>query len=101
MLGPGLAVIRYGLRSSTSLLQPQRHARSFQTTPLCLTNGTYPALNDMRVRTPWIEALRTQRASEKSSSTTTPLAPPSPGDAKPKRMSDSYHRVVGKLDGGR
>jgi len=49
----------------------------------------------MRVRTPWVEALRKQREeginpTEKSSRP----AKPSNRDLKPKKMSDSFHRVV-------
>ena len=60
------------------------------------TDGVYPALTEMRVKIPWIEALRKQRAagmgSGDKSGTTNTL---SSRDLKPKKMSDSYHRFVG------
>ncbi|KAL8824263.1 MAG: hypothetical protein Q9191_005174 [Dirinaria sp. TL-2023a] len=49
----------------------------------------------MRVKTPWIEALRRQKEEgvdpTKKSGTT---ASPSTRDLTPKKMSDSFHRVV-------
>lgn len=65
------------------------------TTSVCSTDGVYKALTEMRVKTPWIEALRKQREhgidpTTKSDTPATPLDL----DLRPKRMSDSYHRVV-------
>ena len=49
----------------------------------------------MRVRTPWIEALRKQKAQgvDPTGKSSTP-ATPSNRDLTPKKMSDSFHRVV-------
>jgi len=49
----------------------------------------------MRVRTPWVEALRKQREEgiDPTKKSSTP-ATPSDRDLKPKKMSDSFHRVV-------
>ena len=49
----------------------------------------------MRVRTPWIEALRKKREEgiDPTKKSNTPETPPD-RDLKPKRMSDSFHRVV-------
>ena len=49
----------------------------------------------MRVRTPWIEALRKQReeGSDPTEISSTPATPPN-RDLTPKKMSDSFHRVV-------
>ena len=45
----------------------------------------------MRVRTPWIEALRESREPKSKDNE----APPAKPDTTPKRMSDSYVRIVG------
>ena len=49
----------------------------------------------MRVRTPWVEALRKQRAedSDPTKASSTPVTP-TDRDLAPKKMSDSFHRVV-------
>ena len=49
----------------------------------------------MRVRTPWIEALRKKREEgiDPTKKSDTPETPPN-RDLRPKKMSDSYHRVV-------
>lgn len=49
----------------------------------------------MRVRTPWIEALRKQReeGSDPTRTSSKPATPPD-RDLTPKKMSDSFHRVV-------
>ena len=63
--------------------------RLFHSTPCCSTDGVYQELTSLRVKTPWIEALRTR---EKEGQKTPPPTPER--DLKPKRMSDSYHRLV-------
>ncbi|KAL6714884.1 hypothetical protein ACLMJK_007144 [Lecanora helva] len=64
-------------------------------TPARLTDGVYKDLTNMRVRTPWVEALRKQRAegSDPTKKTETPTTPRI-RDLRPKKMSDSFHRVV-------
>ena len=49
----------------------------------------------MRVRTPWVEALRRKREEgiDPTEKSNTPATPPD-RDLKPKKMSDSFHRVV-------
>lgn len=49
----------------------------------------------MRVRTPWVEALRKKREEgiDPTKKSNTPATPPD-RDLKPKKMSDSFHRVV-------
>lgn len=69
--------------------------RRFHATPACSTDGVYRDLTNMRVRTPWVEALRQQR--EKGSDPTkTSSTPATPLDRylTPKKMSESFHRVV-------
>ena len=62
------------------------------------TDGVYKDLTNMRVRTPWVEAWRKKQEEEKDpSKETTMPATPAERDLKPKRMSDSFHRVVCKI----
>ena len=70
------------------------------TTSKCSTDGVYKALSEMRVETPWIEALRKQRehGMDPTRKSDTPATPPD-RDLRPKRMADSYHRVVCNLNG--
>lgn len=63
--------------------------QSFHTSRTCQTDGVYKALTEMRIRTPWIEALREAQNSS--------VADPEPAvkpDLTPKRMSDSYVSLV-------
>ncbi|CAF9920726.1 MAG: hypothetical protein HETSPECPRED_004344 [Heterodermia speciosa] len=69
--------------------------RELHKTAVRQTDGVYTALTEMRVKTPWIEALRKQQKDgidprKKSDQHATP----SDRDLTPKKMSDSYHRVV-------
>ena len=57
-----------------------------------LTDGVYKALTEMRVRTPWIEALR--RSKELGNQSAAAPEDPSEPDVTPKKMSDSYVGVV-------
>ncbi|KAL8685727.1 MAG: hypothetical protein Q9218_007577, partial [Villophora microphyllina] len=70
-------------------------ARHLHVSPRTHTDGVFKELTEMRVRTPWIEALRKKQEegidpTKKSNQPATP----SDRDLAPKRMSDSYHRVV-------
>lgn len=69
--------------------------RQLHTTSAYRTDGVYKDLTSMRVRTPWIEALRKQREEgiDPTKSSSNPATPPN-RDLMPKKMSDSYHRVV-------
>lgn len=59
------------------------------------TDGVFHELTNMRIKTPWIEALRRQREGGIDligrSSTSSVLVD---RDLTPKKMSDSFHRVV-------
>ena len=59
------------------------------------TDGVYQALTEMRVKTPYIEALRKQRQEgiDPTKKGDTPATPPD-RDLTPKKMSESFHRVV-------
>lgn len=69
--------------------------RQLHCTPVHSTDGVYRDLTNMRVRTPWIEALRRKRKEEEASNEGPAVPPPSPSHVlKAKKMSDSFHRVV-------
>ncbi len=69
--------------------------RGLYKSPQCSTDGVYKALTEMRIRTPWVEALKKQRE-EGSNPTKTPKSPATPQDRDlmPKKMSESFTRVV-------
>ena len=60
------------------------------------TDGVYPALTEMRVKIPYSEALRKQREEgyDPTAKSNTPETPQD-RDLTPKKMSESFHRVVG------
>ena len=66
--------------------------RSFQTSAPFRTDGVYKQLTEMRVRTPWIEALRRSRETG-SQSAAAASDPPKP-DLTPKSMADSHFSFV-------
>lgn len=69
--------------------------RQLQITTARKTDGVYKALTSMRVRIPWIEALTMQREQENGpAKLPIPPAGLSNRDLLPKKMSDSFHRVV-------
>lgn len=82
---------------ASTLLAPLRsiELRRFHATPNCSTDGVFSGLTNMRVKTPWVEALRKQREEgfDPTKTSNTPLTPPD-RDLRPKKMSDSFHRVV-------
>lgn len=70
-------------------------SRQLGTTTARKTDGVYKALTAMRVRIPWIEALTKQREQEKRPAKQSITPPESPNrNLLPKRMSDSFHKVV-------
>ncbi|KAL8629360.1 hypothetical protein Q9189_004933 [Teloschistes chrysophthalmus] len=70
-------------------------ARRLHVSPIKQTDGVFKELTEMRVRTPWIEALRKKQEEgiDPTKKSSTP-ATPSDRDLAPKKMSDSFHRVV-------
>ncbi|KAI4141878.1 MAG: hypothetical protein L6R39_005153 [Caloplaca ligustica] len=72
-----------------------RSIRRFHVSSSRTTDGVFKELTNMRVRTPWIEALRKKQEEgiDPTKKSSTPAAPPD-RDLTPKRMADSYHRVV-------
>jgi acyl-coenzyme A thioesterase 9 len=83
------------LHRSSALLVGSRTGRSFHSSPSWRTDGVFNELTSMRVRTPWIEALRQQQAEGKQP-TQASDKPKVPKDREliPKHMDDSYHAVV-------
>lgn len=69
--------------------------RTFSSSTSNQTDGVFRELTAQRLQTPWIEALRKQQAEAKAG-TATADAPrvPKERELKPKRMDDSYHKVV-------
>lgn len=69
--------------------------RKLHATAIRNTDGVFNALTEMRVNTPWIEALRKQQQNgiDPRGKSDKPATPPD-RDLTPKKMSDSYHRVV-------
>lgn len=68
-------------------------SRWFQTTTPRPTDGVFRGLTDDRLPTPWIEAFRKQQAG-KGTTAASEAQPGKERDLSPRRMSDSYHRVV-------
>ena len=87
------------LRLANSIIRTPRISgttlRQLHVSSACHTDGVYRDLTNMRVRTPWVEALKTQRADgiDPTKKSVTP-ATPANRDLRPKKMSDSFHRVV-------
>ncbi|KAK7935605.1 hypothetical protein PG985_001100 [Apiospora marii] len=65
--------------------------RCLHATPSRRTDGVFRGLTDDRLPTPWIEAFRQQQSGKGTGSDD---ALPHERDLSPKKMSDSYHRVV-------
>jgi acyl-coenzyme A thioesterase 9 len=81
-------------RTQLSLLSI-RSSRDFHGSPAQRTDGVFKELTSMRVRTPWVEALRQQQAEGKQSIEPSGRSEvPKNRDLKPKHMDESYHSVV-------
>ncbi|KAF3766737.1 Thioesterase/thiol ester dehydrase-isomerase [Cryphonectria parasitica EP155] len=85
-------VCRPRWRSAASRLFPSGHKRCLQTTQQWRTDGVFRGLTDDRLPMPWIEAFRLQKAGKGVA--TASEAQPQERDLSPRRMKDSYHRVV-------
>ncbi|KAK8002943.1 hypothetical protein PG989_002662 [Apiospora arundinis] len=86
VLATASRTVRQGQLNRTLL-----HARCIHATPSRHTDGVFRGLTDDRLPTPWIEAFRQQQSGEGTGSDD---ALPHQRDMTPKKMSDSYHRVV-------
>ncbi|KAI1118696.1 Thioesterase/thiol ester dehydrase-isomerase [Nemania sp. NC0429] len=78
-------------RNPRTLSSSDSATRCFHDTPARQTDGVFSGLTDGRRRLPWIEAFRRQQAGENVASSE---SDPGERDMTPKKMSDSYHRVV-------
>ncbi|KAL8904234.1 MAG: hypothetical protein Q9171_007128, partial [Xanthocarpia ochracea] len=96
---PPTNLLRIATRASKSEFKNcitwSRAIRQLHLSPRWQTDGVFKELTEMRVRTPWIEALRKkeQEGIDPTQRSSVP-ATPSNRDLTPKRMSDSFHRVV-------
>lgn len=89
------AAVRPLVCQQNGILYRSRDARQLHVSTRLQTDGVFKELTEMRVRTPWIEALRKkdEEGIEPTEKSNIP-ATPSNRDLTPKRMADSYHRVV-------
>ncbi|OJD33621.1 acyl-coenzyme a thioesterase 9 [Diplodia corticola] len=85
-------------RSALRALRPSPRVftrRQFSITSHKATDGVFRALTESRVHTPWIEALRKkQRQGEDPSQPSGKPHVSADRKLEPKKMSDSYHRVI-------
>jgi acyl-coenzyme A thioesterase 9 len=83
------------IRQSSVPVAGSMARRHLHCSPSRRTDGVFRELTSMRVRTPWIEALRQQQSESKQPTKPSGKAEV-PKDRKltPKRMSESYHSVV-------
>lgn len=80
------------LRAASGLRVPAaRQTRPLATSVPRATDGVFRGLTDGRLPTPWIEAFRKQQAGHGAAARD---ARPRQRDLGPRRMADSYHRVV-------
>ncbi|KAK7953813.1 hypothetical protein PG988_014507 [Apiospora saccharicola] len=89
-------VVRSLLTTASRTVRRGQNDRILQTrclhaTPSRRTDGVFRGLTDDRLPTPWIEAFRLQQSGKGTGSDD---ALPHERDMSPKKMSDSYHRVV-------
>ncbi|CAJ2504724.1 Uu.00g121180.m01.CDS01 [Anthostomella pinea] len=70
---------------------PWRLSRSLHGTAARRTDGVFRGLTDNRLPMPWIEAFKLQ---QEGKNTAAEEANPQERDLSPKKMSDSFHRVV-------
>ncbi|KAI9831434.1 MAG: hypothetical protein M1819_005033 [Sarea resinae] len=89
---PSVAVV-VERRANTCCPSGLRHG--LHTSPRSATDGVYAGLTEMRVQIPWVEALRRKRDEGHDPSVPGPKPSTAPNrKLEPKRMADSFHRVV-------
>ncbi|RYN39451.1 hypothetical protein AA0114_g11254 [Alternaria tenuissima] len=87
--------LKHVTNRSSGVLACSSARRTLHASPSRRTDGVFRELTAMRVRTPWVEALRQQQVEGKQHKE--PSGKPEvPKDRKltPKRMDESYHSVV-------
>ncbi|KAI0509750.1 Thioesterase/thiol ester dehydrase-isomerase [Xylaria bambusicola] len=77
--------------SGLRIISHRTPARSFHGTFMRQTDGVFSGLTDSRPQVPWIEALKQQQEGKPPGGSS---QKPVERDMSPKKMSDSYHRVV-------
>ncbi|KAF2223568.1 HotDog domain-containing protein [Elsinoe ampelina] len=91
-----LALAARRSRASNTLLQSVCIRRTMSSTAVRHTDGVFRALTESRIQTPWIDAFRAQEEAERTGKTggsSEPATPPS-RDLTPRKVSDSYYRVI-------
>ena len=91
--------LAYGIAPSSRIIIPAvwrtPGERIIHHSAQCSTDGVYQELTAMRVKTPYIEALRKQQEDgEYTAKNSGESSKPPDRDLSPKKMSDSYHKVV-------
>ena len=94
-LRPALVSTTRGYARSISPQKLLTIRHGFHSSKMWNTDGVYHELTSMRVKTPFLEALRRQREEGHDSRNVSDKPATPPGrDLSPKKMADSYHRVV-------
>lgn len=92
------SAIRQLLRArpcAQSRLCQHSQQRGFTACTALRTDGVFRALTGERVQKPWIEAFREQQSGQRAQEEAQQPSTPKNRDLSPKKMSDSYHSVVG------
>src|ERR1700733_1895771 len=86
---PALRLLQAIRRPISHNTQPKCSTRPFHNSQFKATDGVYKAITEMRIRTPWIEALRKSREDPTGAPTESVKL-----DLTPKKMSDSFVKFV-------
>lgn len=81
----------YGTARNVRILSSRLSTRKLCSTPARQTDGVFRGLTDNRPRLPWIEAFKQQ---QEGKAIALGHLKPEERDMSPKKMSDSYHRIV-------
>lgn len=82
-------------RAKPATPRPRSLYQPFSNSSRTQTDGVFRALTSERVAEPWVEAFRRQQVSGNSSQQqSSQPQTPKDRDLSPRKMSDSYHRVV-------
>jgi len=87
-------ISRCNTRISASSTSLYLNARAFHTTSPLQTDGVFRALTEARITVPWIDAFNKIKNGEKPPNAKEESIEPRKQNLTPKKMSDSYHRVV-------
>lgn len=87
-------VPRCSVRPSVGHAHIHPTSRTLHTSLPFRTDGVFRALTESRITVPWIDAFNKIKNGEKPHNEDERSAEPRKRDLTPKKMSDSYHRVV-------